>query len=176
MKSYKYSYTCFLSRLKSIRGVSAVEFALLMTVLMPIFAGIVDFSRWIYNLNEVAQATRAGAQYATYAPTDYTNIASTITNSTTIGSNSGFSVSANQCYCGLNLATQMLVSNYQSPAVGGHTPNVALGACTTVLPQCTSGNYRGYLQISATYTITPILGSLSLVPASANSTIYLRVQ
>lgn len=153
-----------------VRGSNAVEFALMSLIMLPIMAGVADFSRYLWNQNEVAQATRAGAQYATGYATDYTNIAAVVRASSSLGGDTvNFTVSTNQCYCGVALTTQMIAGNAATVSAGP-------GLCTSILPTCTSAGTRGYLKIIASFNYPPILGTISLAPTVSLSTIMLRVQ
>lgn len=59
---------CIASALKTFRtderGASAVEFALISTVMSVIMLNVVDIAYFMYNKMEVTGAVRAGAQYA----------------------------------------------------------------------------------------------------------------
>ena len=50
------------------RGVSAVEFALVLPVLLTLVGGAVDFGRCFYTYVAVTNAARAGAEYASTNP------------------------------------------------------------------------------------------------------------
>jgi Flp pilus assembly protein TadG len=45
-------------------GATAVEFALVLLILLMFVLGIVDFARLLYTWNAAAEVTRAGARYA----------------------------------------------------------------------------------------------------------------
>lgn len=46
------------------RGAAAVEFALIAIVFFTLLIGIMEFGRWLFTLNSVAEATRWGARTA----------------------------------------------------------------------------------------------------------------
>lgn len=46
------------------RGVAAVEFAFIAMVFFTLLVGIMEFGRWLFTLNSVAEATRWGARTA----------------------------------------------------------------------------------------------------------------
>lgn len=46
------------------RGATAVEFALILPVLIVALAGLIDYGLLVYNNNEMENAARSGAQYA----------------------------------------------------------------------------------------------------------------
>ena len=57
-----------LSRRPRRRGVSAVEFALVLPVLLTLVGGAVDFGRCFYTHIAVTNAARAGAEFASTHP------------------------------------------------------------------------------------------------------------
>lgn len=52
------------------RGVAAVEFALVVFILLLAVAGIVEFGRTFWYYNALAKATRDGARYLSTVPND----------------------------------------------------------------------------------------------------------
>jgi len=60
------------------RGDSLVEFALIVSVLMTIIIGIIDFGRAVYAYSVVANAAREGARYGVMAPDDHAGITARI--------------------------------------------------------------------------------------------------
>ena len=54
--------------LRSERGTQLVELALVLPILMALFAATAEFGRYFYNYSTVAKATRAGARYLTTTP------------------------------------------------------------------------------------------------------------
>lgn len=55
------------------RGQGVVEFALVLPVLMIIFAGIIDFGNVMSTRESIINAARVGARYATVHPSAWTN-------------------------------------------------------------------------------------------------------
>jgi hypothetical protein len=137
-------------------GSIAVEFALIVPVLLVVLGGITDVSRLLYYQSEVTQAVRSGTQFATANVTNYTGVASVVTASTALGGQSGFAVSSNMCACSSTAAATLTFS--------------ACSSLTCASPQ------REYLQISASYSWHPIFGIITLLPSTASNTIDLRVQ
>jgi len=66
----KYHLSAKLALPKLERGQSAVEFALLLPVLMLILFGVVDLGRVFFAAITIANAARAGVRYATQHPSD----------------------------------------------------------------------------------------------------------
>lgn len=52
------------------RGVATVEFAFVATVFFMLLIGIMEFGRWLFTLNSVAEATRWGARTAVVCDVD----------------------------------------------------------------------------------------------------------
>ena len=53
---------------RSERGTQLVELAIVLPVLLALFAATAEFGRYFYNYSTLAKATRAGARYLTTAP------------------------------------------------------------------------------------------------------------
>jgi Flp pilus assembly protein TadG len=52
------------------RGATVVEFAFVATAFLLLLIGIMDFGRWLFTLNAVAEATRWGARLAVVCTKD----------------------------------------------------------------------------------------------------------
>lgn len=52
------------------RGAAVVEFALVALVFFTVLIGIMEFGRWLFTLNSVAEATRWGARIAVVCDVD----------------------------------------------------------------------------------------------------------
>ena len=65
------------------RGQSMVELALVLTLLLIITAGLVDFGRAFFALISLNDAAQEGATYASFNPTDVTGIQNRATSSST---------------------------------------------------------------------------------------------
>ena len=56
------------------RGVAAVEFGLMLPILILLFFGIVEYGRMLYQYNTLVKSVRDGARYiSVYSPLDMTN-------------------------------------------------------------------------------------------------------
>ena len=53
---------------RSERGTQLVELALVLPILMALFAATAEFGRYFYNYSTLAKSTRAGARYLSTAP------------------------------------------------------------------------------------------------------------
>jgi Flp pilus assembly protein TadG len=62
------------------RGQDAVEFALIIPILLLILMGIFDMGRAIYYSSALDNAVREGARYASVQPTDTAGIQATVDN------------------------------------------------------------------------------------------------
>jgi Flp pilus assembly protein TadG len=58
----------------SIRGQTLVEFSLVLTLLLMVLFGIIEFGRALYAYNALANAAREGARYGIIHPTDQSGI------------------------------------------------------------------------------------------------------
>ncbi len=67
-------------------GVAAVEFAIIVPVLLALTMGVIDFGMYIGTRIELEQALRAGGQYALKDPTDTTTITNAIQGATDLAS------------------------------------------------------------------------------------------
>lgn len=137
-------------------GVTAVEFALIMPVLLLILAGVVDVSRMFWYQSEITQALRAGMEYATGNTSDYVGINSVMDASTSLSSAPGYSNTSNQCAC----ATTSLSSLSWSPC-----------STLTCLP-----TQRRYVQLTATYNWSQIFGTMAFLPDTLSGSLAVRVQ
>jgi len=94
-------------------GQSAVELALIATVLMSLFLGAADFSRLFYTSIAVNNAARAGAQYGSQSLTTAADASGMQTAATTDGSNiAGITASASQCTCTSSTGVAACAANY----------------------------------------------------------------
>jgi Flp pilus assembly protein TadG len=66
------------------KGAAAVEFALVVPLLLLLLWGIVDIGRAFYTLNNLASAVREGARTAAVMPTDPTGATNKTTIKTTV--------------------------------------------------------------------------------------------
>jgi Flp pilus assembly protein TadG len=141
----------FLSRLRRCRrGVAAVEFALVCTLLMIMLGGITDFGLALLDKSRLANAVARGVQYASLHPS-YTSgqIQTAVLHGSSLPSDQSLSnhvtaaVSVNACYC-----------------ITGTPP--ALSAAADCATNCADGSKPGtYVVISASYTYAAILPGFS---------------
>ena len=135
------------------RGSTAVEFALLMPVLLLFLGGVVDFGRAFYYQTELNQALRSGMQYTLKAPTDTTGIVNVINQSTSIAINTQQPATFCQCLDGTNVS------------------------CSGT---CTIGNtpMRNYVKLETKFTYAPLIGAMGgLLPTSPlDAVLFVRTQ
>ncbi len=88
------------------RGAAAVEFAIVAMLFLTILVGIMEFGRWLFTLNSVAEATRLGARVAVVCDLNDT------------------AIKARMRTIAPNLTDAMIGVNYQPAGctVGGATP------------------------------------------------------
>ncbi|MCR5876419.1 pilus assembly protein [Phenylobacterium sp. J426] len=83
-------------------GSAAVEFALLLPMLLLLLAGLVDVSRLISHTMQVRAAAQAGADWAQRNGWDATRIASAVTSATTLQGVSAAPAPARSLGCVVN--------------------------------------------------------------------------
>lgn len=69
----------------SIGGAAAVEFALILPVLLIVLIGLIDYGFAMFNKMELRSAARAGAQYALGDSTDTSSITQTVVDASNLG-------------------------------------------------------------------------------------------
>ncbi len=67
------------------RGAAAVEFALMMPVILLALAGVTDFGRLVFDKMELVSAVRSGAQYALAYDNDTTAVRQAVVDATNLG-------------------------------------------------------------------------------------------
>ncbi len=120
-------------------GVAAVEFAVILPVLMVLTMGMIDFSMYIGTRMELEQAVRAGGQYALKDSSDSVTIASAVTGSTSL---SGVTVNVGSLVCECPNGTSTVCRG-----------DVNYASCAGGLPPA------GFLTITATTTYDPIFAN-----------------
>jgi Flp pilus assembly protein TadG len=100
--------------LQRTEGATAVEFAIVLPVLLLILLGIMDFGNAYYQLHLVSEASRAGARYATVDP-NLANIPTDVTN-----------------YVRSNYGNQLQVTTSPSPLVSGGNVTVTVTNSVTI--------------------------------------------
>src|SRR5580698_4668752 len=74
------------------RGSAFIEFALVSLIVVPLFFGVLDYSRVFYYASVAQGAARAGTQYAVFSQPNETNTSAVQTAATSNGSSSGTTV------------------------------------------------------------------------------------
>ena len=138
-------------------GVSAVEFALVVPVLLLVLSGVVDVSRLLLYQSDLTQAVRSGAQYLLGNPTAPQNAAGIVKAATRLGTEASFASDSSQCACA-------------ATSIGP----LSWSACSGLV--CPPSPVRRYVKVSATYAWTPIFGSMSFLPPTAAASLQVRVQ
>ena len=128
---------CVRAAAKDVRGVAAIEFAVIVPVLLFMMVAIVDFGTAIYSDMEVQNAAQAGAQYAIAHGFNATSISSAVTNANNLP---GMTVASGPTeFCGCATSTGVTTIACSSTCTGGSTPGtyVSLSAratYTTIVP------------------------------------------
>ena len=143
----------FVASTEGIRGVAALEFALVVPFLLLMIVGIVDIGMGIYRKMQVQNAAQAGAQYAIshgYSP----SIADVVTNATTFPGIAATPAPGQFCGC---------------PSNSG----VATATCGSI---CVAGSTAGtYVVVSAMGTYNTIM-SYPAIPGSFEMTAQATVR
>lgn len=122
---------------KDVRGVAAIEFAMIVPVLLFMMVAIVDFGLAIYSDMEVQNAAQAGAQYAIAHGFNATSIAQAVTSATNLP---GITVSVGPTkFCGCPSSIGVANAACNSTCSGGSTSGTyvtvsAQGTYTTIVP------------------------------------------
>lgn len=91
-------------KLRRQRGSAFVEFALVSLIMIPLFFGVIDYSRVFYYASIAQGAARAGTQYAVYQAPNHANTsgitAAATADTTNVPSVQNFSVTPSYwCQC-----------------------------------------------------------------------------
>jgi Flp pilus assembly protein TadG len=134
-----------------IRGVTAIEFAIIAPVLILMTICTIDLGIGFYRYLQVESAAGVGAQYAALNGFNVSNMKNAITNAT---SNSEISASpAPSTFCGC-------------PSTTGITPMTAIAPPYCAASTCTGGAVAGtYVTASAQSPYSPIM-NYPLLPSS----------
>jgi len=127
-----------MSRLHEEKAQGVIEFALLATIMMFLFLGTVDFSRFLYYSQAISGAARAGAESAT-------NHCSSRTNCTKDTAMVGDDVILHATVC----AAQPYVTIY--PAVNSCATPCDTGTCSTSCPNTATSCCLNDVCISPSY-------------------------
>jgi Flp pilus assembly protein TadG len=80
-------------------GVSAIEFAFVAGILSMLLLGLCDFGLGFWEQMQVANAARAGAEYAVKNGYDSTNIQTTVANATNLAGIQASPAPSSSCGC-----------------------------------------------------------------------------
>lgn len=108
------------------RGVSTIEFGVVVGALAVMTLGILDFGMGLWEKLEVADAVRAGAQYAAKSGYDSTNIQAAETHATNL---SGLTTSAPVQFSGCPDATNGITT---PPCSDGSSPGTYVSISASV--------------------------------------------
>jgi Flp pilus assembly protein TadG len=116
-------------------GVAAIEFALVVPMLMVLTMGLIDFSMYIGTRIELEQALRAGGQFALQDHTDTTTITSAVQGATNLSSVS-VTVGGLACECTGGVTATCKGSNNYALCSDGSAPAayITLSGSTTYDP------------------------------------------
>ena len=144
-------------------GVSAVEFALMLPILMILLAGVLDYGAYINNVLNLNAATRGAAEWAkNNVPTSSTTVTCT-SSSTDICKYGNFA-------SGVSVTYAPLCTCVDNSAASGTCPSAATcsGSDTRVIQ---------YVTVSATQNFSAFVPYTQLLlPTSLTATSALRVQ
>ena len=126
------------------RAVAALEFAMVLPILLILFGGVIDFGQALYCRNVIANALAAGAQYAVMN-------ASTATSATI--------QSMTQSVSGLTGIT-VTVTGPTGYCITGYPPTTTSAIAGST---CTDGSTAGtYVTITASFSFSGLLGTYSV--------------
>jgi Flp pilus assembly protein TadG len=140
--------------LRDRRGVAAVEFALVCSLLLIMLGGITDFGLALRDKSRLANAVAQGVQYAYLHASSVTTgqIQSVVQGSSSLSGVTA-TVTGPACYC-----------------ITGTTPTLSSAACAPT-PTCADGTAPGtYVVISATYPFSAILPGFSRMAGTTTIT------
>jgi Flp pilus assembly protein TadG len=122
-------------------GVGAIEFAFVAGILSMLLLGICDFGLGFWEQMQVANAARAGAEYAVKSGYNSSNIQTAVTNSTSLSGIQASPAPAQTCGC--------------PDAASGITPQTGTPPnCTAV---CANGDAAGtYVTVNAQVSYSTI--------------------
>lgn len=130
------------------RGVSSVEFALAVPLLVTILSLLVDFGMGFYQKMQVEDSAQAGAQYALLHGWNSDSIQSAVTSATTL---SGVSASpAPTKACGCPSGSTITTADCTDTCANGLSP----GTYVTVNAQATYTPLISYAVLGSTVTLT----------------------
>lgn len=135
-------------------GTAAIEFALILPMLLIIFTGVVEIGLAVHDSIRVQEAVSAGAIYANQHDFNAAAISSAITSATTAGSLT---------------ASPAPVQFYGCPSATGI-------AASTLGATCADGfQSRSYVTVSAQMPRTQVFGAVFGLPATLTATATARL-
>ena len=160
---------------KDASGTAALEFGLLAPVLLLIVVIVVDLGISLYQWQQVVSAVSAGGQFALLAGQHGTAATAIATETATVvQSSSNALLTAN--------SVTVTANNGQSPTGTCCLSTSGAGltrswTCSTTPPVCADGSTPGvYIEINASYSVTPLIPSAALSGASLKSDLIERVR
>lgn len=127
-------------------GAVAAEFAIAMPILIMILVGIFDYAQVVNESTKLFSAARAGAQYATFHPSDSGGIVGAAQHST---SDTGMTVT---------LTVSTVDGTAQNPQYYYCTCGSSTATQVTCFPSatvCTGSNLRYYVGVNTAEAFTP---------------------
>jgi Flp pilus assembly protein TadG len=114
-------------------GVAAIEFALVLIVLLLIVAGVVEFGRAFWHYDTLAKATRDGARFMSMEPVATVGDAATINAAKQLVINAANAANVSPALTTANVSVNCLDAAFQPvTCVSGTAPaNVRVGISTT---------------------------------------------
>ncbi len=117
------------------RGQALVELAVMTPILLLLIAGIIEAGRAFYAYNQLANASREGARYGVFSPTDSTGVTAAV---------------RQELPSWLDGATA-------DPKCAAASANPSFGTCNT----STNARSGDQLRITVSYNYTPIMPILN---------------
>lgn len=119
------------------RGSSLVEMGFILSFLLLLAIGVIDFGRAFYDSIELENAARAGAEYGATAPTDTAGM-----------------IAAAKSDASTDISTVAATASYGCMCSDGSNSSAS---CTTT-PSCSSSTRQvNYVQVNTSYTYTTFL-------------------
>jgi Flp pilus assembly protein TadG len=150
------SPTVFLRTLLSFarnrKGTSAVELALCLPLLAGLVVPLTDLGMGAYTQMQVGNAAQAGAEYAGVVGFNSTNIASAVTNATSLPGVTATPTPSQSCNC--VTATGTVGPSQGTPPCAQTCASGKIGTFVTVSAQATYTTLFDYPGISSPLTIT----------------------
>jgi hypothetical protein len=132
----------------SVRGASAIEFAIVAPVIILMAIFVIDLGMGFYRKMQVESAAQAGAQYAMVHGSDTSSITTAVVSATSF---SGITASPTPSqFCGCATSTGIISAACDIPCPSGSAP----GTYITVFAQGTYATLLPYPGIPASFNLT----------------------